>query len=91
MLWGPKQIGDFTSLVKPGYANIALGFNECVLLPQKTFFCPLVLICPADPIRQANLILARSMERNSGNNTFSRWRIRDINWARQHALMRPRA
>jgi len=28
MLWGAKQIGDFTKLVKPGYANIALGYNE---------------------------------------------------------------
>ncbi|KAF9452042.1 glycoside hydrolase family 128 protein [Macrolepiota fuliginosa MF-IS2] len=28
MLWGPKQIGDFTKLVKPGYANCAMGFNE---------------------------------------------------------------
>jgi len=28
MLWGTKQISAFTSLVKPGYANVALGFNE---------------------------------------------------------------
>ncbi|KDR83536.1 hypothetical protein GALMADRAFT_55152, partial [Galerina marginata CBS 339.88] len=28
MLWGPKQIGDFQNLVKPGYARWALGFNE---------------------------------------------------------------
>jgi len=28
MLWGPNQIGDFTNLVKPGYAQYALGFNE---------------------------------------------------------------
>jgi hypothetical protein len=28
MLWGPKQIGDFTQLVKPGYAKTVLGFNE---------------------------------------------------------------
>jgi len=28
MLWGDKQIGDFTKLVKPGYAHCALGFNE---------------------------------------------------------------
>ncbi|KAF8914104.1 hypothetical protein CPB84DRAFT_1627798, partial [Gymnopilus junonius] len=28
MLWGTKQIGDFTNLVKPGYARWALGFNE---------------------------------------------------------------
>jgi hypothetical protein len=28
MLWGTNQISDFTNLVKPGYANWALGFNE---------------------------------------------------------------
>lgn len=28
MLWGDKQIGDFTKLVKPGYAHCALGPNE---------------------------------------------------------------
>ncbi|KAF5364146.1 hypothetical protein D9756_000555 [Leucocoprinus leucothites] len=28
MLWGSKQIGDFTKLVKPGYANCAMGPNE---------------------------------------------------------------
>ncbi|CAA7259519.1 unnamed protein product [Cyclocybe aegerita] len=28
MLWGPKQISDFTRLVKPGYAHTVLGFNE---------------------------------------------------------------
>jgi hypothetical protein len=28
MLWGEKQIGDFTRLVKPGYAKYILGFNE---------------------------------------------------------------
>jgi O-glycosyl hydrolase len=28
MLWGTKQISDFTRLVKPGYARYALGFNE---------------------------------------------------------------
>jgi hypothetical protein len=28
MLWGEKQIGDFTNLVKPGYAKTVLGFNE---------------------------------------------------------------
>ncbi|KAJ8523505.1 hypothetical protein ONZ45_g12 [Pleurotus djamor] len=28
MLWGDKQIGDFTRLVKPGYADIVLGMNE---------------------------------------------------------------
>ncbi len=30
MLWGDKQIGDFTKLVKPGYAHCALGPNEYV-------------------------------------------------------------
>jgi len=28
MLWGESQIGDFTRLVKKGYANMVLGFNE---------------------------------------------------------------
>ncbi|KDQ29173.1 hypothetical protein PLEOSDRAFT_1089032 [Pleurotus ostreatus PC15] len=28
MLWGEKQLSDFKKLVKPGYANIAMGFNE---------------------------------------------------------------
>jgi hypothetical protein len=28
MLWGEKQISDFTSLVKAGYAKTVLGFNE---------------------------------------------------------------
>lgn len=28
MLWGEKQVGDFSRLVKPGYADVALGFNE---------------------------------------------------------------
>ncbi|KAL0949617.1 hypothetical protein HGRIS_009662 [Hohenbuehelia grisea] len=28
MLWGDKQIGDFTKLVKKGYADIVLGMNE---------------------------------------------------------------
>ncbi|PPQ74997.1 hypothetical protein CVT24_010071, partial [Panaeolus cyanescens] len=28
MLWGIKQINDFKRLVKPGYAHVALGFNE---------------------------------------------------------------
>jgi hypothetical protein len=32
MLWGEKQTGDFARLVKPGYAEVALGFNECVTL-----------------------------------------------------------
>lgn len=30
MLWGPKQIDDFTRLVVPGYAKAVLGFNEWV-------------------------------------------------------------
>ena len=30
MLWGHKQIGQFTSLVKPGYAKTVLGMNEYV-------------------------------------------------------------
>lgn len=30
MLWGDQQIGDFVGLVKPGYAQCALGFNEYV-------------------------------------------------------------
>jgi hypothetical protein len=28
MLWGPKQIGQFTQVVKRGYADCVLGFNE---------------------------------------------------------------
>lgn len=28
MLWGSNQIGDFKSLVKKGYSNVVLGFNE---------------------------------------------------------------
>ncbi|PPQ77341.1 hypothetical protein CVT25_010923 [Psilocybe cyanescens] len=28
MFWGPKDISAWTSLVKPGYARYALGFNE---------------------------------------------------------------
>ncbi|KAJ3564692.1 hypothetical protein NP233_g8135 [Leucocoprinus birnbaumii] len=28
MLWGSKQISDFTKLVKPGYAKCAMGPNE---------------------------------------------------------------
>lgn len=28
MLWGPKQISQFQSLVKPGYADCVMGFNE---------------------------------------------------------------
>jgi O-glycosyl hydrolase len=28
MLWGVKQVSQFKSLVKPGYAHVALGFNE---------------------------------------------------------------
>jgi len=32
MLWGEKQIYDFTSLVVPGYADCVLGMNECVFL-----------------------------------------------------------
>jgi len=33
MLWGDKQIGEFTRLVKPGYASTVLGMNECVPVP----------------------------------------------------------
>jgi hypothetical protein len=28
MLWGPKQLSQFKSLVKAGYADCVLGFNE---------------------------------------------------------------
>jgi hypothetical protein len=28
MLWGPSQVGDFQNVVKAGYANYVLGFNE---------------------------------------------------------------
>jgi len=28
MLWGPKQLGQFQQLVKPGYAHCVMGFNE---------------------------------------------------------------
>ena len=28
MFWGDNQISDFESVVKAGYANFILGFNE---------------------------------------------------------------
>ena len=28
MLWGPGQLPQFESVVKPGYADCLLGFNE---------------------------------------------------------------
>ena len=29
-LWGPDQVDDWESVVQAGYANFALGMNECV-------------------------------------------------------------
>lgn len=33
MLWGPTKLAEFQKLVVPGYANIAMGFNEYVFYP----------------------------------------------------------
>jgi hypothetical protein len=80
MLWGPDQVAEFQAKVKPGYANIALGFNECVsavpyLLNSLNFFS-------LGPIKQVNPISILAQGSTCGGSIFSLSRLKAFNSVR---------
>jgi len=66
MLWGWKQVDDFVKLVKPGYAQYALGPNEYANVFKSVFSH---LNKPLDQINLANPICPPQMVLSSGGNT----------------------